>query len=128
MPASSLAASDQTSRKADCRSDLCSWQRSLGYARGRWGLECRNGLDFQGTICRHTFRPTLKRIECNNADGIIELTGHEIGDDSFEARPLDFGFAVHAATSADSAPYGAIVGVQLDLHINDPPAIEPGTH
>jgi hypothetical protein len=42
----------------------------------------------------------LERIEGYNADRIIELPRHEIGDDSFEVCPRDLGFAVNGAQCA----------------------------
>src|SRR6267154_5996242 len=38
----------------------------------------------------------LKRVEGDDADRVIELPGHEIGDDSFEVASLGFGFAASA--------------------------------
>jgi hypothetical protein len=36
----------------------------------------------------------LKRVEGDDADRIVELPRYQIGDDSFEVRPLDVGLAV----------------------------------
>src|ERR1700692_2210243 len=47
----------------------------------------------------------LKRVEGYNADRGIELPGHEIGDDGFEVCPLNFGFAVNGAQSAEAVYY-----------------------
>src|SRR5229473_2874751 len=47
----------------------------------------------------------LRRVEGDNADRVIELPGHEIGDDGFEVCPLDFGFAVNSAHSAEAVYY-----------------------
>src|ERR1700736_4987721 len=47
----------------------------------------------------------LKCVEGNNADWVAKLPRHEIGDDSFEVRPLDFGFAVNAALPAEAINY-----------------------
>src|ERR1700730_17431471 len=47
----------------------------------------------------------LKCVEGSNADWVAELPRHEIGDDSFEVHPLDFGFAVNAALPAEAINY-----------------------
>jgi hypothetical protein len=47
----------------------------------------------------------LKCVEGNNADRVIELPRHEIGDDGFEVCPLDLGFAVNGAQSAKAVDY-----------------------
>jgi hypothetical protein len=44
-----------------------------------------------------------KRVEGYNADRIVELPGHQIGDDRFEIGSLDFGFAVDAAKLTEAA-------------------------
>src|ERR1700730_16952347 len=63
------------------------------------------GLDFDRDIFRYVVRPMLKRVEGNNADRVVELPRHEIGDDGFEVRPLDLGFAVNGAESAEAVDY-----------------------
>jgi hypothetical protein len=63
-------------------------------------LDIVTGLDFGGNRFRNVVRPMLKCAECDNADWIIELASQEIGDDGFEVRPLDLGFAVDGATCA----------------------------
>jgi hypothetical protein len=57
-------------------------------------------LDFEGDIFRDVLRPMLKCVEGNNADRVVKLPRHEIGDDSFEVCPFDFGFAVSATQPA----------------------------
>jgi hypothetical protein len=47
----------------------------------------------------------LKSIEGYNADRVIELPRHQIGDDRFEVGPLDFGLAVNAAQLAKAVDY-----------------------
>src|ERR1019366_3639071 len=47
----------------------------------------------------------LKRVEGNNADRVIKLSRHEIGDDGFEVGPLDFGFAVNATEPTEAVDY-----------------------
>src|ERR1700730_11524354 len=47
----------------------------------------------------------LKRIESNNTDRVVELPGHEIGDDGFEISPLGLGFAVNGAQSAEAVDH-----------------------
>jgi hypothetical protein len=39
----------------------------------------------------------LKRVESDDADRIVELPRHEIGDDRFEVCLLDVGLAVGGA-------------------------------
>src|ERR1700726_610525 len=63
------------------------------------------GLDFGSDIFRDVLRPMFKRIEGDNADRVVELPGHEIGDDSFEVCPLDLGFAVDGTQSAKAVDY-----------------------
>ena len=55
------------------------------------------GLNFEGDIFRDVLRPMLKRIEGDNADRIVELAGHQVGDNGFEVGPLDLGLAVNGA-------------------------------
>jgi hypothetical protein len=38
----------------------------------------------------------LKGIEGNDANRVVELTRHQVGNDRFEVCSLDFGFAVNA--------------------------------
>jgi hypothetical protein len=45
------------------------------------------------TIKRKKIRPMLKRVEGDNADRVVELARHEIGNYGFEICPLGFGFA-----------------------------------
>jgi hypothetical protein len=45
-------------------------------------------------------RPMLKRIEGDNAGRIVELAGHQVGDNGFEVGPLDLGLAVNGAQAA----------------------------
>ena len=59
-------------------------------------FDIASGLDFDGNGLRNVVRPMLKCVEGDNPDRIIELAGQEIGDDGFEIRPLDLGFAVDA--------------------------------
>ena len=47
----------------------------------------------------------LLRVEGNNADRVIELTRHQIGDDRFQVRPLDFGLAANAAQTVKAVYY-----------------------
>src|SRR5258708_39902884 len=49
------------------------------------------GLNFEGDIFRDVLRPMLKRIEGDNADRVVELPGHEIGNDAFEIGFGDIG-------------------------------------
>ena len=42
----------------------------------------------------------LKRVEGDDADRIVELPRHQIGDDGFEVCPLDVGLAVGGAKAA----------------------------
>jgi hypothetical protein len=48
----------------------------------------------------NVLRPILKRIEGDNADRVIELPRHQIGDGCFEVRPLDVGHTVCGAKPA----------------------------
>ena len=61
------------------------------------------GPNFAGDNLGDVFRPVLKRVEGNDADRIVELPRREVGDDSFEVCPLDFGFAVDATTQLTEA-------------------------
>ena len=63
------------------------------------------GLDFGSDIFRDVLRPMLQCVEGYNADRVIELPRHEIGDDGFEVCPLDLGFAVHGAQPAEAVYY-----------------------
>src|ERR1035437_1158264 len=45
----------------------------------------------------------LKCVEGDDADRVVKLPRHEIGNDSFEVCPLDFGFAGKAAPLAETA-------------------------
>jgi hypothetical protein len=40
-----------------------------------------------------------------DADRVVELARHQIGDNSFEVCPLDLGFAVNGAQSAKVVDY-----------------------
>ena len=55
------------------------------------------GLNFEGDIFRDVLRPVLKRIEGDDADRVVELAGHQVGDNGFEVGPLDLGLAVNGA-------------------------------
>jgi hypothetical protein len=57
-------------------------------------------LDFEGDIFRDVLGPMRKRVQSDDADRVVELPRHQVGDDSFEICPLDFGFAVDAAEPA----------------------------
>ena len=65
-------------------------------------FDVASGLDFDGNLLRYVIRPMLKCVEGDNADWIIKLASQEIGDDGFEVRPFDLGFAINAATRADA--------------------------
>src|SRR6202022_1798583 len=73
--------------------------------RGGNPLDIAAGLDFGSDIFRDVLRPMLKRIEGYNADRVIELPRHEIGDDGFEVCPLNFGFAVNSAQSTEAVDH-----------------------
>jgi hypothetical protein len=66
-------------------------------------FDIASGLDFGGNRFRNVVRPMLKCVEGDNADWIIKLASQEIGDNGFEVRPLDLGFAVDSATCAKAA-------------------------
>jgi hypothetical protein len=69
------------------------------------------GLNFSRDLVGYTVRPMPKRVEGDNANGVIELARQKIGDDGFEVRPLDLGFAVHAAQpteAVDHEVYGLV--------------------
>jgi hypothetical protein len=42
----------------------------------------------------------FKRVEGDDVHRVVELPRHQIGDNSFEVRPLDFGLAVDGAKAA----------------------------
>ena len=52
------------------------------------------GLNFGGDLFRDIIRPMLKRVEGDNADRVVELARHEIGDYGFEISPLGCGFTL----------------------------------
>jgi hypothetical protein len=55
------------------------------------------GLNFETDLFRDILRPMLKRIEGDNADRVVELSRYQIGDDGFDVRSLDLGFALNRA-------------------------------
>ena len=57
------------------------------------------GLNFLSDIFGNVVCPMLQSIERYDANRIIELSGHKIGNDGFEIRSLDFGLAVDAAAA-----------------------------
>ena len=63
------------------------------------------GLNFGGDLFRDIIRPMLKRVEGDNADRVVELARHEIGNYGFEISPLGFGFALNAAQPAKAVNY-----------------------
>ena len=44
----------------------------------------------------------LKSVERDNADRIVELPRHQISDDRFEVRPLDFCLEVNGAPETNA--------------------------
>jgi len=71
--------------------------------RNRSAFDIAAGLNFERDIFRDVLRPMLKRIEGDNADRVVELSRHQIGDDGFEVGPLNFGLAVNGAQPAAKA-------------------------
>jgi hypothetical protein len=63
------------------------------------------GLNFEGDIFCDILRPMLKRIEGDNAERVVELSRHQIGDDGFEVGLLDFGLAVDGAKSGKAVDH-----------------------
>ena len=47
----------------------------------------------------------LKRIEGDNANGVIELAAQKIGNDGFDVGPLDLGLPINAARSGEAIDY-----------------------
>jgi hypothetical protein len=47
----------------------------------------------------------LQRVEGDDADGVVELSCDQVGDDGFEVCPLDFGLAVDGAKPAKAVDY-----------------------
>src|ERR1019366_8446884 len=109
----------------------------LDMFRDAGALNVAAGLDFDGDIFRDVLRPMLKCIEGDNADRVVKLPRHEIGDDSFEVGAFDFGFAVNAAQLTEAVDYevnGLIRAVGHDCRRptrptpnRTPHATEPGT-
>jgi hypothetical protein len=81
----------------------------LDVLRHRHGVDVATRLDFLGKLSRDVFRPTTERVEGNDAHGIVELTGDQIGDDGLEVAWFDLGFPSRAA-----APFGNIVDDEID--------------
>jgi hypothetical protein len=59
----------------------------------------------EGDIFRDVLRPMLKRIEGDNADRVVELSRHQIDNDSFEVGPLDFRLAVDSTQPAEAVDH-----------------------
>ena len=52
------------------------------------------------------------RIAIGDADRFIKLAGQEIGDDGFEVRPFDLGFAIDGASRVEAVhnEVGRLIG------------------
>jgi hypothetical protein len=81
-----------------------------------------DGLAQTKDIFRNTLGPSLRRVEGGDADRVIELAGHHIGDDGLEVGPLDIGPTEGSAQAPKViddevegliGPFGTIEGVQL---------------
>ena len=68
-------------------------------------IDIAEALDFEGDIFRDVTRPMLKRVEGDDPDRVVELSRHQIGDDRFEVRPLDVGFAVSGPKAAKAVDH-----------------------
>src|ERR1700693_5524427 len=68
-------------------------------------LDIAAGLNFEGDIFCDVLRPMLTRIEGDNAERVVELSRHQIGNDSFEVCPLDFGLAVDGTQSTEAVDH-----------------------
>ncbi len=86
-------------------SDRYGWPRSLGYAPERRRRRYRSAFEFMRRLSRHVVGPMFKGVECHNAHRVVELPGHQIGNDRFEVRLLDFGFAVNAPELSEAINY-----------------------
>ena len=47
----------------------------------------------------------LKRVEGDDANGVVELPSQKIGDDGLDIRPLNFRLAVNAAEPLKAVDY-----------------------
>ena len=59
----------------------------------------------EGDIFCDVLRPMLKRIEGDDADRVVELARHKVGDDGFEVGPLDLSLAVNGAKAAKAVDH-----------------------
>ena len=75
-------------------------------------FDVASGLNFDSNRLRNVIRPMFECVEGDNADWIIKLASQEIGDDGFEIRSFDLGFAAGAATRADAIhnEVGGLIG------------------
>jgi hypothetical protein len=62
-------------------------------------------LNFCGDLSRHVVGSMFKGVECHNAHRVVELPGHQSGNDRFEVRLLNFGFAVNAPELSEAINY-----------------------
>src|SRR5450759_2120415 len=77
----------------------------LDMIRNAVAFDVTAGLNFLGDFVRDILRPMLKCVKCDNADRGVELSHHEIGDDSFEVCPFDFGFSVDTSQQTEAVDY-----------------------
>jgi len=55
--------------------------------------------DFAGDVSRCILDPTLRDIEGDDANRVVILAGHQVGNDRFEIGPLCVGLAIDPAVT-----------------------------
>src|ERR1700720_4735495 len=65
----------------------------------------------------------LKRIESDDADRVVELPRHEIGEDGFEVCALDLGFSVNTARRTEAVHHEVDGLIRAEGHDPRPPAL-----
>jgi hypothetical protein len=80
-------------------------QQSLEAFLERRDRQYRNGFGFRRPLLLRHPAPIARRCEGDDAEGVIELPGHQIGNRSLKVRSLDIGLAVGGAKPPKAVDY-----------------------